>query len=222
VVGWIVGPQSKGFTQLTLGNDGYNLFAWIFVLFINVIFGSFLTFKGLLIQELTQFIAYLSPRQSGMLLWEQWRRSPLSASKRTRFLHGTLLAAPPFAISILILTLLGHLLSDDSTHTTDRINSISMAASSTPQALAEAARHLVSTADVRHLLHIAWGWWWAVLILHIIPIYFVLESIAPVNKIWRKIGRSRPELPEFNTIRRLPFLDDPSKTAGHARLTKHD
>ncbi|HET6972883.1 MAG TPA: hypothetical protein VFH96_02600, partial [Pyrinomonadaceae bacterium] len=114
VTGWIIGPQSRPLLVMALGNNAYNVFAFLIFVVLNVLFINFLIYKSILIHEIAQFIAYLSEPESGFLYWESWRRSPQSASRRVRTTYTVLLAVLPISVSFLIMYGLWKLLHSDS------------------------------------------------------------------------------------------------------------
>ena len=54
---------------MILGNEGYNLYALLLLVVLNIIFINFLIYKSLIVHEITQFISYLSKPESGFNYW---------------------------------------------------------------------------------------------------------------------------------------------------------
>ena len=41
VTGWVIGPQSRPILAMALGNDGYNVYAFLIFLVLNIVFTNF-------------------------------------------------------------------------------------------------------------------------------------------------------------------------------------
>lgn len=220
IAGWLIGSQSKGALELALGNGGYNIYAWLFALIVNIVFSCFLTYKGIIIHDLMQFVYYLSPKQTGLLYWEQWRRSPLSRSLRTRNVYHALLALPPIIVAAIVTAALGVLLFSNPS---DLMSSMSHAkdgpdvllakqtSSATGENLSATTESAINTRiaseNIRSTFRLARWIWLFVLLLHSFPIWFFVESVIPVNRQWAALRRLRPELPVFGGLSRLSFLE---------------
>ncbi|HJS82853.1 MAG TPA: hypothetical protein VJ742_08490, partial [Nitrososphaera sp.] len=84
VTGWIIGPQSRPLLVMALGNSGYNLYAFLIFVVLNIVFTNFLIYKSIIIHEITQFMTVVAKPDSGFVYWDSWRRSPQSATKPVR------------------------------------------------------------------------------------------------------------------------------------------
>lgn len=113
ITGWLIGPQTKPLIKMALDNYGYNLFGFLIVVALNVIFTCFLIYKSLNIHEIMQFVVVHSERESPLNYWEAWRRSSQSATNRglvRGIYNGLVLSALPLFVSIGILVPLGFLI----------------------------------------------------------------------------------------------------------------
>ena len=73
-IAWIV-SRDKPILLLLLGNGGYNVFALLFVAFLNGAFLAFVTYKNLILHEYAQFLFYLSKTHCASSYWESWRET---------------------------------------------------------------------------------------------------------------------------------------------------
>lgn len=108
--GWIFGPQSKPIVQLFLGNEGLNLFGFIVLIAINVVFTCFLTYKSVQVHEIMQFVTYLAPQDSPLLKWEGVAQESAKFVKtmvRETSIFFINIARSPWA-SILLMWSVGH------------------------------------------------------------------------------------------------------------------
>ena len=113
ITGWLIGPQTKPLLKMALDNYGYNLFGFLIVVALNVIFTCFLIYKSLIIHEIMQFVVVHSPRENALNYWEAWRRSSQSATKNggiRNIYNGLVLTMLPLFVSIGILLPLGYLI----------------------------------------------------------------------------------------------------------------
>lgn len=212
--GWIFGPQSKPIIQIFLGNEGTNIFGLLILLGVNVIFTSFLTYKSIRIQEIMQFVAYLSPSDCGIQYWESWRRSPQSLTKKAfaRQHHMATIILVPFWVSIFLLWGTHHLIwtnprdlakelqrfERDGVIATDPSAPIaSSSTAATVPALVPPSKDSIERIGYR--LGIAKRWWWAALVFHYIPVIFFAVSWPVANKKWSEIQKLKT-MPDFKNL----------------------
>jgi hypothetical protein len=188
VTGWIIGPQSRPLVVMALGNNGYNVFAFLVFVALNVLFINFLIYKSILIHEIAQFIAYLSEPESGFLYWESWRRSPQSASRRVRTTYTVLLAVLPISVSFLIMFGLWKLLHSDPQYLAEQYRTLQQLVAA---AGAEKADVSLSPQQIGAVFSQARTAYWAMIVLHAIPFWFIFENVVPTNRRWDKIHRLR-------------------------------
>jgi hypothetical protein len=194
VTGWLIGPQSKTIVELVTGNNGYNLFGWYAILFINIVFSCFLAYKGLIIHDVMQFVTFTAPDQSAFVYWEAWRRSKYSATKRVRAAYATVIAAVPILVALILMWVLRRFLAIPA-------EDWASWASKARQAAQTSNVNPLTPIDLNQLraaLHLAQGWWWGMLLLHLIPIWFFAESIGPTNWRWHDVLKARPTIPDFD------------------------
>jgi hypothetical protein len=113
ITGWLIGPQTKPLLKMALDNYGYNLFGFLIVVALNVIFTCFLIYKSLIIHEIMQFVVVHSPRENALNYWEAWRRSKQSATNNggiRKIYNGLVLTMLPLFVSIGIMIPLGYLI----------------------------------------------------------------------------------------------------------------
>jgi hypothetical protein len=177
VTGWIIGPDSKPLLLMALGNAGYNVYALLFIVVVNVMFICFLVYKSLFIHEIMQFVAVLSERESGFVYWESWRRSKFSLTGRKRRFeplsirntYTVILAVLPTTVSVMVLYHIWRLLS--------------RGASPGERALPPAAR-LLSLYDTAKI------WFIIVCCAHIVPLWFFFVNWLSANRMWEEIRKS--------------------------------
>ena len=198
VTGWILGPQSKAALDLFLGNNGYNLFGWFLILFINIIFSCFLTYKSIIIHEVMQFVTYLSPRDSGFQYWESWRRSPQSATKRVRAVYTAMISAVPIIVAMIILTLLGVLLLTPPQELTNWVNAVHRSSTPSPESIAD-------PVQLARAVSLAKWAWLVIFALHSVPVWFFYENVLPIGQRWKRLAELRPEVPTFEELVKDPF-----------------
>jgi|GEM_PF-5199247 len=187
VTGWIIGPQSKGIIELVVGNNGYNLLFWFVIVFINLVFSCFLTYKGLIIHDIMQFVTYTAESGSALLAWESWRRSRNSATLRVRSLYGGLIAAIPMIVAVVMMIAIFCFLMRPS-------EDLVAWGSSTRTGV------LLDLRQVQLARRIGWGCWIAMLILHILPLKMFIESIGPTRQRWQHILAARSDIPCFDNL----------------------
>src|SRR5947207_8458708 len=104
VFSWLIGPQSRPLNDMALGNDGYNIYAFLIVSIVNALFITFLIYKSLDVHDTTQFITLYAEPESIYANWERWRRSEYSVTKPVRTAYFVALALLPTVMAILLLT----------------------------------------------------------------------------------------------------------------------
>jgi hypothetical protein len=200
VTGWIIGPQSKPLISMILGNDGYNLYALLLLVVLNVIFINFLIYKSLIVHEVTQFVSYLSGPDSAFNYWESWRRSRQSVTKPVRTIYTISLALLPVFISALIMFILWLYIYGDAQAAADKLNQIE------PSRPGVDARHLAAVFQRAKYSY------WVVAALHLIPLYFFYHNVRPTNRRWAIIERLRGSESSFEELDPSPSVS--SLTAG--------
>ncbi len=220
VAGWIIGPESRGALTLFLGNNGYNMCAWYLVVVVNMVFTCFLIYKSILIQEIMQFITYLSPRECGLQYWEAWRRSTQSASKPVRKLYFFVISSVPILTSIVIMLFLGFILirSPDEVRSWVAPAPVRAAPKATrrnPIAGHEGSSNVqqeslpLPDADrFREAFLISRVLWVVVALLHIIPSKFVRENSSMGRQLmlrWNTLQHLHPESPTFEPLIAEPY-----------------
>lgn len=192
VTGWIIGPTSKSAITLLVGNNAYNLVLWFAIVFINIVFSTFLAYKGLIIHDIMQFVTYDAPLADGLLAWESWRRSTHSATVRVRTMYTITIAAIPTVIAIILMAVLCWFLVQS------------------PQQLITWAKSADGSAnyDLRQVTHariLGWCLWLLLLALHAVPLRMFVESAGPTQRRWQEILALRPDIPRFENLRPHPF-----------------
>ncbi|MGI8837486.1 MAG: hypothetical protein ACR2H4_12740 [Pyrinomonadaceae bacterium] len=121
VTGWIIGPQSRPLLVMALGNSGYNLYAFLIFVVLNILFTNCLIYKSLIIDEITQFMTVVAKSDSGFVYWDSWRRSPQSATKPVRAIYTLTLSVLPIAVSVLMMFGVWNLLKADPNQLANRL-----------------------------------------------------------------------------------------------------
>lgn len=104
---WLIGPNSVEPQKIVSGNSGYNVYVLLCLSLVNLVFISFVLFKGLQIHELMQFATNYAERKSVVTLWEEWRRHKVSLTKRIRVPHYMITSGFPVIVGLGLLGLLG-------------------------------------------------------------------------------------------------------------------
>jgi hypothetical protein len=209
VTGWIVGPQSRPLLTMALGNDGYNIYAFLIFVVLNIVFTNFLIYKSIIIHEITQFMTVVAKNDSGFLYWDSWRRSPQSATRPVRAVYTVTLSVLPIAVSFLIMFGVWNLLRADTNVLANRLSAFETATFA-----AEGSRSRDDNASARNpadsqsataeqlamVFSSAKVWFWIVLTLHLIPFTFFYVNVVPTNKRWGKILRLRKTGAMFKTL----------------------
>lgn len=199
VTGWLIGPQTKPLIKMALDNYGYNLFGFLGVVALNVVFTCFLIYKSLIVHEITQFIAVHSKPYSVFNYWEAWRRSVQSVTKPVRIVNSVILAVLPVFVSAALLLPVGLLLffGDPVTLSAElrqldiRGDGTLPVVFTTPEQLAYAFR-LVKIGFV------------SVSLLHLLPIWFLYENVKPTNDRWNEIHTKRVQAPDYKDLDNVP------------------
>lgn len=223
VTGWIIGPQSRPLVVMALGNQGYNVYAFLIFVALNILFTNFLIYKSIIIHEINQFIAYLSRPESAFLYWESWRRSPQSATRRVRTVYTVLLAVLPISVSFLIMFGLWQLLHSDPRNLVEQYNAAEapIAASTVnpgdnkngsdrgTTSAVEAQNKAGSTLrpeQISSVFATARVWFWIAAFLHVIPFWFIFENVFPTKWRWDEINRLRaPDTSSFKILKSSLF-----------------
>jgi hypothetical protein len=219
VTGWIIGPQSRPLVAMALGNRGYNVYAFLIFVALNILFTNFLIYKSIIIHEINQFIAYLSKPESAFLYWESWRRSPQSATRRVRTVYTVLLAVLPISVSFLIMFGLWQLLHSDPRSLVEQYNAVEAPAavaavnlggnepgSDRSTVTAGVAQNKAGSQllpeQISSVFATAWIWYLIVAFLHAIPFWFIYENVFPTKWRWDKINMYRaPDTSSFKTLK---------------------
>jgi hypothetical protein len=184
VTGWVLGPESRPFLELLIGNNGYNLYAVLLLVILNVLFTSFLIYKSILIHETMQFLTSFIELQNGYSFWEMWRRSKYSASRRTRPVYTVLLGLLPLFVSGFLMYILGRVLRANPQRLIEQLNAVG---SEIPTKNPEFANQLA------YVVEGAWIWYVVVAVLHLVPLWFFYENVVPIGGLWRQVTRTTPE-----------------------------
>lgn len=195
VTGWIIGPQSKSALTLIVGNNAYNISLLFAVVFINVVFSGFLAYKGLIIHDVTQFVAYAAPVNDGYLAWEGWRRSKYSATTRVRKMYAGMISAIPVLVSIALMVLLAYFL----------LHSPGQLAIWAKQAGADTNLEQITRARV-----IGGVLWVLMAALHAVPVRLFRESAARTECTWKELLALRPDILRFDSLAPHPFAPPPA------------
>jgi hypothetical protein len=221
--GWVFGPQSKPVEQLFLGNEGLNLFGFIILIAINVVFTCFLTYKSIQVHEIMQFVITLSPSDSPLVHWEAWRRSgrrSLSRGTGTRVLYFLVISLIPVWVSGILLWGTGHYIWQQAEDTVAKIeqiektrtpldasaqtnsqSSVQGGSATQPPTPSNAVKSKeISKAfneRVSRTMHLAKFWWITVLVFHLIPAWFFTVTWLRANSKWKEIGELK-NMPDFN------------------------
>jgi len=187
VTGWIIGPQSRPLLVMALGNDGYNIYAFLIFVVLNIIFTNFLIYKSIIIHEITQFMTVVAKPDSGFLYWDSWRRSPQSATKPVRAIYTLTLSVLPIAVSFLIMFGVWNLLKSDPNQLANRISVLEAPIGGSVGERIQAPSTSVSAEQLASVLGNARIWFWIVLGLHLIPFAFFYVNVVPTNKRWQGI-----------------------------------
>lgn len=231
VTGWIIGPQSRPLVVMALGNSGYNVYAFLIFVALNILFTNFLIYKSIIIHEINQFIAYLSKPESVYLYWESWRRSPQSATRRVRTVYTVLLAVLPISVSFLIMFGLWQLLHSDPRNLVDQYNTAETpvaAATVNPGSNESSSERGTPPAgeaqpktgsplrpeQISSVFATARIWFWIAAFLHVIPFWFIYENVFPTKWRWDEINQLRaPDTSSFKSLKSSFF--DTEETDQH-------
>ena len=220
VTGWIIGPQSRPLLLMALGNDGYNIYAFLIFVVLNIIFTNFLIFKSLIIHEITQFMTVVAKPDSGFVYWDSWRRSPQSATKSVRAIYTVTLSVLPIAVSFLIMFGVWNLLKTDPNQLANKLSVLEAPITSERTGSKDgkdgvglvgeriqAPSTSVSAEQFASVLGKARIWFWIVLGLHVIPFAFFYVNVVPTNKRWQEILRARGSGSLFKNLGRPTSSD---------------
>jgi processive 1,2-diacylglycerol beta-glucosyltransferase len=213
VTGWIIGPQSRPLLLMALGNDGYNIYAFLIFVVLNIIFTNFLIFKSIIIHEITQFMTVVAKPDSGFVYWDSWRRSPQSATKPVRAIYTSTLTVLPIAVSFLMMFGVWNLLKTDPNQLANRISVLEapiaaerIGSKDGKDEVGSVAERIqapstsLSAEQLASVLGKARVWFWIVLGLHVIPFAFFYVNVVPTNKRWQEILRVRGSRSLFKNL----------------------
>ena len=200
VTGWIIGPTSKNAITLFVGNNAYNLVLWFAIIFINIVFSTFLAYKGLIIHDIMQFVTYNAPANDGLLAWESWRRSKHSSTVRVRTMYTITIAAIPAVVALIIMGVLCYFLLQSPT-------TIMAWAKSGAADPATANPDLQQITRARLIGRVLWG---IMVVLHGIPLRMFIESTRPTKRRWQELLALRPDTPRYETLTQQPFATTPA------------
>lgn len=189
VTGWIIGPQSKDAGEFVVGNNGYNLVLWYTIVFVNIIFSTFLTHRGLIIHDIMQFVTVNAHSGAPLLAWESWRRSKHSATRRVRGLYTVAISSIPIIVAIVLMCLLWNFSHRSAEELATWVTSSVRNGSATPP---------TNLTQLRNALELAQNAWWVLLVLHAVPVAFIWESFAPTQRRWTEILNGRTDIPRFD------------------------
>jgi hypothetical protein len=206
VTGWVIGPQSRPVIAMALGNGGYNIYAFLIFLVLNIVFTIFLINKSLVIHEITQFMTYLAKPDSAYVYWDRWRRSRQSATRPVRAIYTMSLAVLPFCASAILMYGVWHVVFRDPASLVQQLQNsepASVAVSAPPSNLASVFR---------------WAkvWFAIVAVLHFFPVYFFWQNWIPTKRRWKRIHELRGSEDWFDELRprttNSASAIDPSRT----------
>lgn len=226
VFGWIIGPQSKPLNAMALGNDGYNIFAFLVISIVNALFITFLIYKSLDVHDTTQFIAILAHPKSIYTFWEKWRRSRHSVTKPVRIVYFIALALLPALMALTLLLFTGSKIFASEESLRNQLAEIegtpvreATAGPIDAQANPPAPDFTdvdVKLARVRSVFRIAAVVFVVVCLMHSVPIWFFIYNTAPTKKKWDAVvelkkAQSRDCSPRSDEARELEkFFEDPA------------
>lgn len=195
VTGWVIGPQSRPVIAMALGNGGYNIYAFLIFLVLNIVFTIFLINKSLVIHEITQFMTYLAKPDSSYVYWDSWRRSPQSATKPVRAIYFVSLAVLPLCASALLLYGVGHVIFRDPHQLLQQLSG------SESGDLKAASLSFEQLGSVYRYARI---WFVIVGALHFFPFYFFYHNWLPTRRRWKQIHQLRGSEGWFDELKKLP------------------
>jgi hypothetical protein len=213
VTGWLIGPQSKPLIKMALDNYGYNLFGFLAVVALNVVFACFLIYKSLIVHEITQFIAVHSRPNSVFSFWEAWRRSEQSVTKPVRIANSVILSVLPVFVSAAILVPLGLLLFlGDTVALSAELRQLDMRPDGTLPAI------LTTPEQLSHAFMLVKVGFIIVVLFHAIPFWFFYQNVTPTSNRWDEIHDHRIQAPSYFDIAGIPTCEDTQNaTAARAR-----
>jgi len=227
VFSWLIGPQSKPLNEMVLGNDGYNIYAFLIISVVNALFITFLIYKSLDVHDTTQFITVYARPESIYTYWEKWRRSAYSITKPVRTSYFAALALLPTLMAIMLLVFAGSkLFSTDESLKNQllQIENSRQAARISPAVVPGPSPSPLPTPTIpdvsaqfvhaRSVFGIAKLFFVLVGLLHLLPMWFFYRNVGPTKKRWDAIaelkeaqaGNAPPTSAE--AIKLKEFLDD--------------
>ena len=208
VTGWIIGPQSAALLKMVLGNGGYNIYAVLIIVSLNVLFTCFLIYKSLIVHEITQFMTYQSAPETGFKYWEMWRRSPYSATKLARPIYSVLLGVLPIAVSLLLMYGLWRLFRTEPQWLIEQLAVIesNANAAASPNTETILPKMIPDQNQLRTVLATAQIWYWIVAGFHILPLFFFFLNWIPNDRRWAKILALKGPKSSFDKLVANPTL----------------
>ncbi|MEK6337495.1 MAG: hypothetical protein AABM67_21435 [Acidobacteriota bacterium] len=200
VFGWIIGPQSKPLNEMALGNDGYNIFAFLIISVVNALFITFLIYKSLDVHDTTQFITVLAQPNSVYTFWENWRRSTYSATKPVRTAYFIALAFLPAIMALMLLLFSGIKIFSSEASLRNQLTEIEESRRTTQKSITypdpNVPTPVITPIDVSFRLERIQSVFsvarWLFLIvgfLHLVPLWFFYRNTVPTKKKWDVIAK---------------------------------
>jgi hypothetical protein len=209
VTGWVIGPQSRPIIAMALGNGGYNIYAFLIFLVLNVVFTLFLINKSLIIHEITQFMTYLAKSDSSYVYWDGWRRSRQSATKPVRSIYTASLGVLPICVSVLLMYGVASVLYRDPAALLQQLQQSENAAAPQDNRSLNSESHEVIVADIssEHLASVyRWAKVWFAIVgaLHFFPLYFFYHNWIPTKRRWERIHQLQGSGNWFDQLKERP------------------
>lgn len=203
VFSWLIGPQSRPLNEMVLGNDGYNVYAFLMITIVNTLFITFLIYKSLDVHDTTQFIAVYAKPESIYTKWESWRRSDYSITKPVRTWYFFALALLPTVMALLLLSFVASKIFASESSLQSQILRIetSRPVTSPRQPLAnpnpaDAPSPIATPRDVIDTFTRTQSVFWfaqfvfgLVVLLHALPIMFFYRNAGPTKWQWDTIAK---------------------------------
>jgi hypothetical protein len=226
VCSWLVGPQTKPLDEMALGNNGYNIYAFLVISVVNALFITFLIYKSLDVHDTTQFVTVYAKPGSIYTRWEKWRRGKYSITKPVRTLYFVALALLPTVMALLLLVFAGSKLFTSEESLKDQLVQIENNRSATrvasanlptpspspmPDQPADVGDQLARTEAVFGVARILFL---LVCALHLMPLLFFYRNAGPTQQQWEVVAElkeaQRRGIPpdSFEALGLQAFLED--------------
>src|SRR6185503_17071857 len=156
---------------------------------------------------------------SGFQYWEKWHRSRQSATIRVRAVYTFLLGILPLCVSGFIIYGLWKLLHTDTqvlaTTLKDIENQSLQSLSQAPSTGGGSVASTVATADqLTTVFATVRVGLWAVLVIHVIPLWFLFENWILADKRWSIINSHNPSEDIYKDLKALGPCDPVSTSIG--------